>query len=271
MKGHRITPPVFGIATLAMPLNPAIAQDFDNQSVVALHEAGLGDDVLLAKIESLPCTYDVSTNALIKLGRAGVSSRVIAAMVDRCVGAAKVQGASSVGSAATVKRSPGIYIDFDATAGFDIRQIRSTVANSGNISGNGSVLFPFITTLALPGVSAKTTVPTRKPEFYFYFEAADDRVNDFGVFPSLVAQSPSEFTLMQFKVRGGQRDLVFGKAGEMDTRIGLDPKKAIPFYFDEINDGAFVIKLERELQPGEYGFLIEFRGDTYRVFDFTVK
>src|SRR5688572_25421685 len=74
---------------------PAIAEDFDNRAVMQLARSGLGDDVLLAKIASLPCSYDVSTDQLIALKSAGVSNAVIAAMVDRCVGSSSAQGAVS--------------------------------------------------------------------------------------------------------------------------------------------------------------------------------
>jgi hypothetical protein len=79
---------------------PAWAQPFDNKAVVALHKAGLGDDTILAKIASLPCHYDTSTDALIALKRGGLSDAVIASMVRRCTGTDKAQGPGE-GAAAT--------------------------------------------------------------------------------------------------------------------------------------------------------------------------
>lgn len=58
------------------------AEEFDNNAVVALAKSRLGDEVILAKIVSAPCSFDLATYRLIELKDAGVSSRVIAAMVD---------------------------------------------------------------------------------------------------------------------------------------------------------------------------------------------
>jgi hypothetical protein len=262
---------ICAFCSLSLAPASAEAQDFDNSGVIALHGAGLGDDVLLAKIEGLPCSYDVSTKALIELARAGVSDRVIAAMVDRCIGSAKAQGASSSTSSPSAKRSAGIYMDFATGDLFDIRQVRPTVASAGKITGNGSILFPFTAKLALAGPSARTVAPDRQPEFYFYFEAADRRVSDFGVSPSEAAQSPSEFTLTKFKVKNNQREMVIGKSNMFDTNIGLDSKNAVPFAIEEIEDSVFKVNVQGALEPGEYGFILKFGGDSYRVFDFTVQ
>ena len=62
-----------------------LAEDFNNDSVIALTEAGLDDDVILSKIDALSCQYDVSTDALIHLRNSGVSAVVITAMVQRAL------------------------------------------------------------------------------------------------------------------------------------------------------------------------------------------
>ena len=90
---------------------PAMAESFNNESVIALANAGVGDDVLLAKINSLPCAYNVSTDEIIRLRKSGVSSLVIAAMVSRCTGASAAQGAGVATSDPSIKRSPGLYIN----------------------------------------------------------------------------------------------------------------------------------------------------------------
>jgi hypothetical protein len=50
-------------ACLASWPSIAMAQTFDNASVIALHRVGLGEATLLAKIKGMPYGYDLSTNA----------------------------------------------------------------------------------------------------------------------------------------------------------------------------------------------------------------
>src|SRR3546814_3396074 len=65
------------IATVA-----ARAETLDNDSVVALVSAGLGDEVVIAKIKSSPARYRLSTEDLIALKKNGVFGPVIAAMIE---------------------------------------------------------------------------------------------------------------------------------------------------------------------------------------------
>jgi hypothetical protein len=52
-----------------------------NSDVVALHKAGFGDDVVLAKINASTAAFDVDASNLVALKKAGISEKVIAAMV----------------------------------------------------------------------------------------------------------------------------------------------------------------------------------------------
>jgi hypothetical protein len=53
-----------------------------NEEIIKLVQAKLPDSVVLAKIKSSSCDFDTSTDALIKLKRAGVSDPVLQAIVD---------------------------------------------------------------------------------------------------------------------------------------------------------------------------------------------
>lgn len=52
-----------------------------NADIVALRQAGFGDDVILAKIAASPAAYDMAPTDMLALKKAGVSERVITAMV----------------------------------------------------------------------------------------------------------------------------------------------------------------------------------------------
>src|SRR3546814_17742863 len=65
------------IATVA-----ARAETLDNDSVVALVSAGLGDEAVIAKIKASPARYRLSHTDLLALKKNGVSGPVIAAMTS---------------------------------------------------------------------------------------------------------------------------------------------------------------------------------------------
>lgn len=249
---------------------PTAAQDFGNQSIVTLTQAGIGQEVLLAKIQSLPCSYDVSTNSILALKEAGVANTVIAAMVERCIGSTQAQGAVTADSDPASKRSAGLYIDQGTDSAHQLVKLRPTSASGGRTTGNGSILFPIRVKLAIPRVSAQTIAASASPRFYFYFEADDPKVGDFGTSATISAQSPSEFSLVRFKEHDGQREMVIGKQKMFGASVGIDPKDAIQFAVEEIGDGIFAVGPIAALKPGEYGFVLRAGSDSYRIYDFGV-
>lgn len=249
----------------------AKAEDFNNDSVMALTKAQIGTSVLLAKIASLPCSYDVSTNSIIALKSAGVAEPVIAAMVDRCLGSAQAQGAVAAASDPTAKRTPGLYIDLGTDSVHRLERIRPTMGSGGRMTGNGSLLFPFRMKLAVPRAAATTVVRSSLPTFYFYFEADDAKVGDFGTSATAAAQSPTEFSLVRFKGKDGQREMVVAKQQMFGGSVGIDPKEAIQFSVSERGDNIFQVAPQSPLEPGEYGFVIRAGSDAYRIYDFSVS
>jgi hypothetical protein len=71
------------LAALVVLLCPLILaqQALNNDSVVKLTKAGLSDDLIITTINSEPGVYDTSTSGLIALKSAGVSDKVVEAIV----------------------------------------------------------------------------------------------------------------------------------------------------------------------------------------------
>ena len=247
----------------------ASAEEFNNSSVVALTQAGIGEDVLLAKVASLPCTYDVSTQSIVALKRAGVSNAVIAAMIERCASSSKAQGAVAGAAGPSVKRSAGLYVDRGVAPEYRLEKVRPITGSGGRVTGNGSILFPYRLKLGIPRSTAQMAVASSQPRFYFYFEPEDARVGDFGTSATASAQSPSEFSLIRFSTKDGQREMVIAKQQAFGGSVGINPKDAIQFSMDEIGDGIFAVT-PTTLAPGEYGFVLKAGSDTYRIYDFSV-
>jgi len=52
-----------------------------NADIIALRQAGFGDDLILARISASPAAYNLAATEMVALKKAGVSERVITAMV----------------------------------------------------------------------------------------------------------------------------------------------------------------------------------------------
>src|SRR3546814_19972370 len=67
--------------TLVMSSAQAAAETLNNQMVIDVTKAGLGDEAIAAKIEETASNFDLSTTQMIDLKAKGISGAVIAAMI----------------------------------------------------------------------------------------------------------------------------------------------------------------------------------------------
>ncbi len=65
------------------PLTANKAPAMDNESVMKMAKAGLGDDLIIQTINTQPGQYTTDADALVALKSAGVSDRVITAMINK--------------------------------------------------------------------------------------------------------------------------------------------------------------------------------------------
>jgi hypothetical protein len=71
-------------------------QALSNDSIVKLARSGLSDDLIVAIIDALPGTYDVSADGLIALKAAGCNDKVVSAVWLKASGTARATGAPLV-------------------------------------------------------------------------------------------------------------------------------------------------------------------------------
>lgn len=248
----------------------AHAQTFDNEAVLALHKAGLGDSAIITKIDSLPCAYDVSTARLIALKKAGLSDDVLAAMIARCAGAGRAQGVESGSADPAAHHAPGIYLVAEPAGSAALQLLRPAIASGERTTGNGSLLFPFKVKLVVPRSSAQITAHGGHPVFYFYFDAADRKVSGFGRMATVSAQSPGEFNLVHFTIRNAGREVDIGRLVGFNRSAGIDPRYTLPFVSQELGDGVFKVTPDQPLAPGEYAFVLSGEKGHTRIYDFSV-
>jgi hypothetical protein len=99
---------IFAVALLAFSSVLIAQQVLSNDAVIKLVKAGLSDDLIVSTVTAQPGTYNTSTDGLIALKTAGVSDKVVAAIVAKGVAPAPVPAPATVASAASNRLPAGI-------------------------------------------------------------------------------------------------------------------------------------------------------------------
>ena len=249
----------------------------NNNTVLELSKAGLSDDLIIAKINTESCGYDVSTSNIMALRSAGLSDKLISVMVMRCASSNQLKGIVGNDSSGDpmVKHSPGIYVMENWTSPNILQSIRPSRSGGMKTSGNGSIVFPLVAKLVIPGGQSRTPIQSGNPVFYFYFNQSDQKVSDFGTESSEGAQSPEDFTLVRVKTKKDTRELEMGRASSFDGslvgfRKGLGLKSIIKVDVEEKGSGIFKVSPNMPLEIGEYAFVFTGGGGS-RIYDFSVS
>ena len=259
-----------------MASSAASAEVMNNGTVVALSKAGLSDELIIAKINTEACGYEVSTNSILSLRSAGLSDKVISVMVLRCASASQLKGVAGddTSSDPKVKHSPGIYVQQTWLNPAPLQPIRASRSGGMKTSGNGSIVFPLVAKLVIPGMQSRMPVQSANPIFYFYFNPSDAKVSDFGTEGSDGTQSPEEFSLVKLRNKKDTRELEMGRASAyggsiVSFRKGLSLKNTIKFSTEEIGPGIHKVTPNVTLESGEYAFVFT-GGEGSRIYDFSV-
>jgi hypothetical protein len=146
-------------AGLTLFLTLCLAQTvLTNDAILKMAKAGLGEDILVSTIKAQPGSYTTTPDDLIALKGAGVSDKVLAAMIEKAAaggGAPMPAGAAGNPLAAAPKAAPGpvnevgvYYLKNDAWAdlapevvNFKTGGVLKTIGTAGIVKGdvNGHV------------------------------------------------------------------------------------------------------------------------------------
>jgi hypothetical protein len=271
---------------------PALAETLDNSAVVALVKVGLGDEAVIAKIDSSATQFDTSTDALISLKNAGVSSAVIAAMIQSGRGANVSENA--MGSLESpdpkIPHPSGVYMLADWLKPAKMEVIDATTSNqtkSGGFLGyaftGGLASMSFKT--AIPNSHARIVTSEERPTFYFYFDQSSRSLSNGahdGFWAAGSVTSPAEFSLVRFDVKKDRREAKVGSFNITGAKSGVMDKDRIPFSYNQVGPGVYFVRPEQPLEKGEYGFLYSASTGggaglagvgamTSRIFDFSIQ
>lgn len=257
------------------PESRAEAQEvLTNDSVISMVKGGLGEAVVLARIRSSPANFDTSTNSLLALKKAGVSDKVIEAMVSSprsgAAAAAPAAPTPAAPSAGTSAPAPSVSASARNSAGgaaatlprdsiFHLNGAKYTEMQPQVVEIEiSNAVFSSKSDVVLGGRRADYRITDRQPQFYSYF-------------------APTEALLVKLKPgdKKNDRNLKMGSGGYHpyggSSRMGIRSEDRIAVKSEREANGFYRISPSSPLPAGEYGFIV-LSGATAggRMFDFGV-
>lgn len=254
-----------------------------NKSVVQLKNAGLGSEIIKAKIRTSFCKFDLSTNDLITLKKAGLTDEILSAMMDKGdFETAKLTqpSQSNTGIATTqtypsqrpIQAAPVAYASnaVSITTGifyckgkpYMLVELDPSIYSQGKAgSGIGTALTYGISKTkvksSISGGTANLQIPDKQPEFHFYFGQNGAGQNGSSGMSQLfaTASSPNEFLLVKFKASKTNREVVTGAVGIGGLSSGIDEKNKVSFRYEKISQGIYRVFTDQPLKAGEYAFM----------------
>jgi hypothetical protein len=254
----------------------AVAQNKEivtNDTIIALTEANLGEAIIIDKIRASSCEFNLFTNDLLSLKKAGVADTVIQAMIQVSTPAMNVT-ATKLSADPNNPQSPhdaGIY-SYD---GKTMVQLEPTVYSGTKTGG----LFKSAMTYGIASAKMKASIRNshadiRVPahvEFYFYFEQASSGLsNSTGIAAYFTgATSPNEFVLLRMDSKKNDREVVLASFGAYRMSTGTQAKDSVDFTTAKIMPGIY--KVSVGLDSGEYCFYYGTTTNQHKLFDFGVN
>ena len=218
-------------------------QTLNNDTIVKMVKAGLSDELIITTITSKPGTYDTSTDGMVALKTAGVSDKIVAAIVQKEAGVTPVATAvTGVGPASTLpagidevgvyyKDKSGAWVSLmPEVVNFKTGGFLKSLATDGIVKGdiNGHI----------PGENGKlsTTFPV--------------------VFAVYVPEGTAitEYQLLRLRVSGKSREFRSVTGGVIHASGGAS-RDLVSFDSEKIAPRVYQVTLKSDAGRGEYGLL----------------
>jgi len=258
------------IAALIISVLPgdAEAQATSNDVIISLVRANVGDEAILALIAQEACGYDISVERIGTLKKAGVSGRVIVAMVRKCGSINSSNETTSDPDHAGLLK-PGVFIAGAEGKFEEWLPIVPAIVAAGQGVGNGSLLFPNTSKLTLPGKSSRFRLSRHRPVFRIIVGAGIGL--DAAAHGSVVVPGYEGLRLVRFDVKGSKRVLKVASFLNGATLSGVDQNRNVPFLVSQNSRTIYDVLVQEGLAPGQYALMTAYGDKSYRLFDFSVE
>src|SRR6266446_4872158 len=242
--------------SLSLPGATSLAQEvLTNDSVIQMVKAGLPEAVVIAKIKSTSSKFDLKTDSLVSLKKAGVSDKVLEAMVAAGSGAAPSTAAAAPPApalaAGALKTQDVIY---QLVAGKYVEMF----ATSANLETN-MAFFQSKSEVVLEGKKAQYRTTAKQPVFLSTYSSTDA--------PLVRLKQGDDHNDRNLKIGSGAF-MPFGGTQKMGVRN--EDKIAVSIERDP--RGFYKVTPSAPLAPGEYGFILAtgFGAGSGKIYDFGV-
>ena len=242
-----------------------------NKTIISLTTAGLSTNIIINKIKTAKCSFDLSTDGLIALKTAKVSDEVITVMLDKQAASGLETGNAAADSITNKLQETGIYYYLEQPATYtrlDPTLVTGNKNNSNIITGTTK------STSTLDGAEANLQTNS-SPVFYFYFgNNTENKLNnpnavntksssDFMTFlqensansKSNQAFSPNDFKLIKLDKSKRSRSFETGKISLLGGMQNGISKNVVNFKYTSISSNLYKVYFPAGLEPGEYCFI----------------
>ncbi len=225
-----------------------LSKRLTNQDVIDMTAMGLSDDVIIAKIRSMPgdgLKFDTSVEGLKALKAGKVSEAVIKVMVNPTPPPAPV-----ILAATAISNDPnlpppevGVYWkdgqNFVLIQGMTLTQAK-VGGRAGSFFSNGMRSEHWDATVA--GPTSKNRVKDHQPVFYFYVPDGD---------------TAADYVLIKLEKKSDHREFQVGSFGGVTGgKSGVKKDKEVSFHAEHVGIRVYKVTLESGLKPGEYAFFL---------------
>lgn len=218
-----------------------------NDDVLALLEAGLSNEVVVAKIDATAGAFDTSVATLIRLSEDGVADSVLAAMAraTEIPLAGDFEGTPCPGPGIYVAAGHGLVaLDMDNMTRIGDGGLMATAADAAY------GIVPTTVRATIAGTSAARRLLESRPEFWFCMpEAASP-------FDPIANIDPEGFELVAHKVHQRREERRFGVARFWMFGGGVGPSRRQQRALDYtvVRGNVYRATPAQPLPAGEYGF-----------------
>jgi hypothetical protein len=224
-----------------------IAQDsLNNDAVIKMVKAGLSDDLVVSAIYSKPGTYKTSVDDMIALKSAGVSDKVVAAIVNKSSGGTAPAPVTVVAAAAPASTLPpgidevGVYYQdkngawvalIPEVVNFKTGGVLKSFATNGIVKGdiNGHI----------PGPTGKTVLTLPVTLAVYVPEGT----------------AVAEYQLLRLRPSGGNSREFRSVTGGVIHASGGAARDLVAFESTKLATRVYQITLKQDAGKGEYGLL----------------
>jgi hypothetical protein len=238
---------ILAVVILAVSSALFAQQGLNNDAVIKLVKAGLSDDLILSTVGAQPGSYDTSTDGIIALKTAGVSDKVISAIVAKASAPAAVPPPAPMAAAAPPAASslpPGI----DEVGVY-----------YKDKSGAWQALMPEIVNFKTGGVMKSImTDGIVKGDLNGHIEGPHARTST--TFPVVFAvyvpegTAITEYQLLRLRPNNKSREFRSVTGGVMHVSGGAT-RDTVEYHPEKIMSRVYQITLDTAAGKGEYGLL----------------